>query len=85
VVTNVSGITVTGGKEKKKMYHRYSGYPGGLKTLRYEEVRDRDVKCVLEKAVYGMLPANKLRAARMKRLFLFEGKEQPHTIHVTHE
>jgi large subunit ribosomal protein L13 len=85
VVTNLSGILVTGGKEKKKLYHQYSGYPGGLKTLRYEEIRERDPKRVLEKAVFGMLPKNKLRAPRMKRLLLFEGAEQPHTIHVTHE
>ncbi|QQS61410.1 MAG: 50S ribosomal protein L13 [Candidatus Moraniibacteriota bacterium] len=85
VVTNVENIQVTGGKETKKMYHHYSGYPGGLTSLRYEEVKDRDPKRIFEKAVLGMLPKNKLQQNRMNRLFLYIGEEHAHTIHITHE
>lgn len=86
VVVNTDKIDVTGQKEKKKLYHSYSGYPGGLSTLTFEKLREKDSRIILEKAVYGMIPKNKLRADRMKRLKLYKGEEHPHkTIHVTHE
>jgi large subunit ribosomal protein L13 len=85
VIVNVEKIAVSGGKEKKKMYHHYSGYPGGLHSLRYEEVKDRDVRKILEKAISGMLPKNKLQRDRMKRLFLYTDDKHSHTIHITHE
>lgn len=85
VIINVENIQVTGGKEQKKMYHHFSGYPGGLTSLRYEEVKDRDPKKILEKAVLGMLPKNKLQRERMKRLFLYIKDQHDHTIHITHE
>lgn len=85
VVVNVSDIAVTGNKEEKKLYRRYTGYPGGLRSLRYEEVRERDPKKVLVAAVRGMLAKNKLQSERMKRLFIYEGSENPHTTHVSHE
>ncbi len=85
VIINVEKIAVSGGKEKKKMYHHYSGYPGGLHSLRYEEMKDRDVRKILEKAISGMLPKNKLQRDRMKRLFLYGDDKHSHTIHITHE
>jgi len=85
VVTNIEKIVVTGGKEEKKMYNRYTGYPGGLRSLRYEEVKERDPRKIFISAVRGMLPKNKLQAQRMKRLFLYIGSEHDHTIHINHE
>ena len=68
VVKNVGGIRVTGKKETQKMYHRHSGYPGGLRSRSYEEQFKRDPKEIIRKAVYGMLPSNRLRSPRMNRL-----------------
>jgi large subunit ribosomal protein L13 len=85
VVVNIEHIRVTGDKELKKEYHRYTGYPGGIKSLRYEEVKEKDVRKILQSAVRGMLAKNKLQSDRMKRLFLYEGEKHPHTIHITHE
>lgn len=67
-VKNIGSIRVTGKKETQKMYHRHSGYPGGLRSRSYEEQFKRDPKEIIRKAVYGMLPTNRLRSRRMNRL-----------------
>lgn len=86
VVVNTDKIDVTGGKEKKKIYHSFSGYPGGIHSITLEKLREKDSRKILEKAVYGMLPKNKLRASRMARLRLYKGEDHPHkTIHIIHE
>lgn len=86
VIINTDKIDVTGGKEKKKMYHSFSGYPGGIHSLTLEKLRKKDSRKIIEKAVYGMLPKNKLRSLRMARLMLYTGEEHPHkTIHIIHE
>jgi large subunit ribosomal protein L13 len=69
VVTNAAAVRVTGGKEKKKIYTRYSGYPGGLKRL--EEVRAKKPEDIIKNAVNGMLPKNRLRDQFLKRLYIF--------------
>lgn len=72
-VTNVGKIKVTEKKLSQKMYERYSGYPGGLKFLSLKEVVARKgFSEALRLAVYGMLPTNKLRPLRMKRLKISE-------------
>ncbi|KKT75054.1 MAG: 50S ribosomal protein L13 [Parcubacteria group bacterium GW2011_GWB1_44_7] len=72
-ITNASKIKVTEKKLTQKMYERYSGYPGGLKFLSLKEVVARKgFSEALRLAVYGMLPANKLRPLRMKRLKISE-------------
>ncbi len=68
VVRNVISIKVTGKKETQKMYYRHSGYPGGLRSRSYKEQFDRDPREIIRKAVYGMLPGNRLRSKRMNRL-----------------
>ncbi len=68
VVKNISNLVLTGDKKKKKIYYRHSGYPGGLKEIPYEKFAKRSQAIALKKAVYGMLPKNKLRKARIKRL-----------------
>jgi large subunit ribosomal protein L13 len=68
VVKNIDKIVVTGKKEEDKIYYRHSGYPGGLKETSYTKLLEKDHTAALKKAVYGMLPKNKLRKERIKRL-----------------
>ena len=79
VVTNAKNVVVTGSKMTAKKYYRHSGYPGGLKELKLEEVLEKDPTRVVREAVKGMLPKNKLAAERLKRLRVFEGLEHAHT------
>lgn len=79
VVINAKDLQVTGEKMTTKMYHHYSGYPGGLKSLKLEEVIAKDPSIAIKKAVKGMLPKNKLAADRLARLRVFTGPEHAHT------
>lgn len=74
VVINAEKIKVSGRKENQKIYKRYSGYPGGQREQTLAEVRTKFPTRIIEKAVAGMLPDNKLKAGRMKRLHLFAGE-----------
>ncbi|MBI3335842.1 MAG: 50S ribosomal protein L13 [Candidatus Portnoybacteria bacterium] len=71
IVTGADKLKVTGDKMDQKLYTRHSGYPGGLKTLPLKEVFKRDPRRVLEWAVYGMLPKNRLRAKMMNNLVIY--------------
>jgi large subunit ribosomal protein L13 len=75
VVINAKKIKVTGKKEKNKVYTRYSGYPGGLKTISYEKMLKQKPEDIIRHAVSGMLPKNKLRDRRLARLFIFPDKD----------
>ena len=79
VVTNAKNVVATGDKMIQKKYYRHSGYPGGLKELKLEEVLEKDPARVVKEAVKGMLPKNKLAAERLKRLRVFAGAEHTHT------
>ena len=79
VVINAEKAVVTGNKELKKIYYRHSGFPGGIKDARLEEVREKFPERIIEAAVKGMLPKNKLSEERMKRLKIFVGEEHAHT------
>lgn len=68
VVKNSEKIALTGGKELKKVYYKHSGFPGGFKEVKYMKLHTEQPKKVIEMAVYNMLPANRLRDARMRRL-----------------
>ena len=78
VVINAEKVRVTGNKEKKKMYYRHSGYPGGLKSISLERMQETHPTRVIEYAVKGMLPQNRLRAKRMKRLRIHIGDAHPY-------
>ncbi len=78
VVTNAARIGVTGNKRKQKMYYRHTGYPGGLKSINLEKLLETDPRRVIEYAVKGMLPQNRLRARMLKRLRIFPGEAHPH-------
>lgn len=78
VVINAKDIVVTGNKMTDKMYHRHSGFPGGLTSLKLEEVIEKDPSYAIKEAVKGMLPKNKLAADRLARLRVFAGSEHTH-------
>ena len=79
VVTNASKLVVTGNKLTDKMYYRYSGFPGGMKEMTLEQKIEKDPATVIELAVKGMLPKNKLSPERMARLRVFAGEAHEHT------
>ena len=79
VVTNAKNLKVTGAKLTDKKYYHHSGFPGGLKELRLEEVIEKDPSVAIKAAVKGMLPKNKLAATRLARLRVFDGAEHTHT------
>lgn len=86
VVTNTDGLVVTGNKRSDKMYHHFSGYPGGLASIAFKDQMKKDSRKLLWQAVYGMLPKNKLRDRMLTRLNLYKGAEHDHqTIHVKHD
>lgn len=78
VVINAKDLVVTGNKMTDKKYYRHSGYPGNLKTLKLEEVIAKDPAYVIQSAVKGMLPKNKLAADRLARLRVFADAEHSH-------
>lgn len=80
IVINSDKTRTTGNKLEKKMYHTFSGYPGGITSLRLKDKMARDSRQVITQAVYGMLPKNKLRDRMMKRLLVF--KDDKHGLEV---
>jgi large subunit ribosomal protein L13 len=78
VVVNAEKIAVTGQKLDQKLYHRHSGYPGGLRTRTLREQLDRQPTEVLRKAVKGMLPRNRLSRAQITKLKIYAGPAHPH-------
>jgi large subunit ribosomal protein L13 len=79
VVTNVEKIRVTGNKADDKLYHRHSGYPGGVTTTSFAKMQARFPGRALEKAVRGMLPKGPLGYAMIKKLKYYAGGAHPHT------
>jgi large subunit ribosomal protein L13 len=78
VVINAKDTVVTGNKETGKVYYRHSGFPGGIKDATLKEVREKFPERIIENAVKGMLPKNKLATERMKRLKIYAGPEHNH-------
>ena len=78
VVTNAEKITVTGAKLQQKMYNRHSGYPGGFRSMSLQEMMEKHPTRVIEHAVKGMLPRNRLGAKMLKRLKVYAGEAHPH-------
>jgi large subunit ribosomal protein L13 len=78
VVTNVDKLRVTGNKGEEKLYHRHSGYPGGISTTNFSKMQARFPGRALEKAVRGMLPKGPLGYAMLKKLKYYAGPSHPH-------
>lgn len=78
VVINAKNFVVTGHKEKEKLYTRYSGFPGGLKTKPLWVMRKEKPQEIIRRAVMGMLPKNKLRNKMITRLYVYPEAEHPY-------
>jgi large subunit ribosomal protein L13 len=78
VVINAEQIELGGNKWDQKVYHHHSGFPGGLKTQTAREIHDKHPDRLIEKAVRGMLPTNKMRDVQLRRLKVYAGTTHPH-------
>src|SRR3954465_1441701 len=78
VVVNAEKIVVTGDKLHSKLYHRHSGYPGGLKSRTLNDMLERRPEEVIRIAVKGMLPRNRLGRKQLTKLKVYAGPEHPH-------
>ena len=78
IVINAEKIKVTGSKYENKKYYSHSLYPGGLKTKTFKELVDKNPERIIEEAVKGMLPKNKLGAELFRNLYVIEGAEHDH-------
>ena len=79
VVVNCEKIRVTGAKQTDKMYNYHSGFPGGIRSVSFEQLIDKAPERVIQSAVKGMLPKNPLGRAMFKKLKVYAGAEHPHT------
>jgi large subunit ribosomal protein L13 len=84
VVINSDKIAVLGGKEDKKIYHRFSGYPGGITSIKLKDQIEKDSRVVIRDTLYGMLPKNKLRDRMMTRLLVYKDSKHDKKIDITH-
>jgi len=78
VIINAEKVRFTGKKAEQKLYHSHSGYPGGLKTINLGRLLETHPTRVIEHAVKGMLPHNRLGAKMLKKLKVYAGEEHPH-------
>jgi large subunit ribosomal protein L13 len=78
VVVNAEKVAVTSDKSQSKIYYRHSGYPGGIKAETFASLRDRRPEAIIERAVTGMLPKNKLGRQMVKKLKVYAGGEHDH-------
>ena len=78
VVVNADKVKVTGNKFSQKNYYHHTGYPGGLKTKSFEKMQEDSPEKIIEKAVKGMLPKNKLANQIIKKLKVYSGSVHPH-------
>ncbi len=78
VVINAEKVRVTGRKESDKMYHRHTGYPGGIKSVPFDKYQAVNPCRIIEIAVKGMLPKNPLGRAMFRKLKVYAGAEHPH-------
>ncbi len=78
VIINADKVRVTGRKEEQKLYHRHTGYPGGLKSITLKAQRQKHPERVIEAAVRGMLPKNSLGRKMFKKMKVYAGDKHPH-------
>ena len=78
IIVNADKIALSGNKRVTKMAYRHSGYPGGLTATPFGELLEKDARKAVEKAVWGMLPKNKLGRQMIKKLKVYAGPNHPH-------
>ena len=78
VVINAEKIVVTGKKSEEKLYRHHTGWPGGFRQIKYNKLMNEKPTRIVEKAIRGMLPHNKLSATQFGKLKVYAGAEHPH-------
>ena len=78
IIVNAEKIALTGNKREQKFAYKHSGYPGGLRAVRYSELLDKHPERAVEKAIKGMLPKTKLGRQMAKKLKVYAGPDHPH-------
>jgi large subunit ribosomal protein L13 len=78
IIINAEKVHLSGNKRTQKMAYRHSGYPGGLRSIRYDELLAKNPEKATEKAIKGMLPKNSLAAQQLGKLKVYRGAEHPH-------
>ena len=78
VVVNAEKVALSGAKREQKLAYRHSGYPGGLNSTKYGELLEKNPRRAIEKAVWGMLPKNRIARQQLKKLKVYAGPEHPH-------
>lgn len=78
IVVNAEKIAISSGKSETKIYYRHSGYPGGLKEESFEALRNRAPERIIERAVKGMIPKNRLGRRVGSKLKVYAGPDHPH-------
>ncbi len=78
IIVNADKVALTGNKREQKVAYRHSGFPGGLREVRYTDLLAKDSRKAVEKAVKGMLPHNSLGQAMLRKLKVYAGPEHPH-------
>jgi large subunit ribosomal protein L13 len=79
VIINAEKVALSGNKRTDKLAYRHSGYPGGLKSIAYGDLLEKDARKAIEKSVRGMLPKNRLGDQLITKLKVYSGPEHPHT------
>ena len=79
VVVNAEKIVVSGNKTTDKLYHHHTGYPGGIKSISFDKLLVKSPEMIIEKAVKGMMPKNKLSRAMLSKLKVYAGNDHPHS------
>ncbi|MBW9204718.1 50S ribosomal protein L13 [Mumia sp. zg.B17] len=78
IIVNADKVALSGNKRQDKLAYRHSGYPGGLKQIAYGDLLEKDARKAVEKAVWGMMPKNRLGRSLMSKLKVYAGPEHPH-------
>lgn len=78
IVINAKDVRLTGRKMQEKVYHRYTGYPGGLREVPFDKMIEKNPELIIKHAVRGMLPNTKLRNDILNRLKVYRGEVHPH-------
>jgi large subunit ribosomal protein L13 len=78
IIVNADKVALSGTKRETKLAYRHSGYPGGLSSTVYGDLLEKNPRKAIEKAVWGMLPKNKLSRQQLKKLKVYGGPDHPH-------
>ena len=79
IVTNTDGVVLTGKKSEQKFYRHHTGFIGGMKEVRYDDLMEKKSDFAVHKAIKGMLPKNAIGRQMIEKLFVYKGAEHPHS------